>query len=118
MLTYDLTELPEQELIPGFRGKLVHSGTMTFVYWEIAAGAELPQHAHPHEQVAHTFSGEFELTIEGETRVLTAGSVAVIPGNARHWGRALTDCRIMDAFHPVREDYRQGLALQPRGEVD
>ena len=48
-----------------------------------------------------------ELTIEGETQVLMAGCVGVIPGGAMHSGRALTDCRIIDAFHPVREDYRQ-----------
>ena len=101
-----LKELEERELIPGLHGRLVHSATMTFVYWRIEAGAVLPEHSHPHEQVAHTFSGEFEIVIDGEKQLLTAGTVAVIPGNAKHSGIALTECRIMDAFHPVREDYR------------
>ncbi len=101
-----LSELKEHELIPGFHGRLVHSATMTFVYWRIEAGAVLPEHSHPHEQVAHTFEGEFEISVEGDTRLLTAGTVAVIPGNAKHWGKAITECRIMDAFQPVREDYR------------
>lgn len=101
-----LDELAEHELISGFHGRIVHSERMTFVYWRIEAGALLPEHSHPHEQVAHTFEGEFEITIDGETQILTAGSVAVIPGNAVHSGRALTECRIMDAFQPVREDYR------------
>ena len=30
---------------------------MTFVYWEVPAGTVLPEHSHPHEQVAHTFEG-------------------------------------------------------------
>lgn len=101
-----LSELEERELIPGFHGRIVHAGTMSFVYWRIEAGAVLPAHAHPHEQVAHTFSGEFELFIEGDGQRLTPGTVAVIPGDAQHWGRALTECRIMDAFHPTRDDYR------------
>ncbi|MDA7504131.1 cupin domain-containing protein [Planctomicrobium sp.] len=103
---YQLSDLEERELIPGFHGRLVHSEKMTFVYWRIEEGAVLPAHSHPHEQVAHTFTGEFELTIEGETQLLTQDSIAVIPGNAQHWGKALTACKIMDAFQPVREDYR------------
>jgi quercetin dioxygenase-like cupin family protein len=50
--------------------------------------------------------GEFELTVDGETEVLRPGVVAVIPSDAEHSGRALTDCRVIDIFHPVREDYR------------
>lgn len=106
MDVYQLSDLEERELIPGFYGRLVHSEKMTFVYWRIEEGAVLPAHAHPHEQVAHTFTGEFELTIEGETQLLTQGSIAAIPGNAQHWGKALTASTIMDAFQPVREDYR------------
>jgi quercetin dioxygenase-like cupin family protein len=49
---------------------------------------------------------EFELTIDDETQVLGPGTVTQIPGNAVHSGKALTDCRILDVFAPVREDYR------------
>lgn len=101
-----LDDLEEREIMPGFYGRMVHSERMTFVYWRITAGALLPAHAHPHEQVAHTFSGEFELTVDGVTKVLAPNSVAVIPGDAIHSGRAITDCRIMDAFCPIREDYQ------------
>lgn len=79
---------------------------MTSVSWNIAAGALLPEHAHPHEQVAHVLSGEFELTIGGETQRLGPGMVAFVPPNVTHSGRALTECRIIDVFHPVRDDYR------------
>ncbi len=50
--------------------------------------------------------GSFELTVAGETQVLEPGSVAVIPGNAPHSGKALTECRILDVFQPPRDDYR------------
>ena len=49
--------------------------------------------------------GTFELTIDGVANVMKADSVAVIPSNAVHSGRAITACRILDAFYPVREDY-------------
>jgi quercetin dioxygenase-like cupin family protein len=98
--------IPEREIFPGFIGRITHSGSMTFVRWRIRAGSTLPAHSHPHEQVVNMFEGEFELTIDGETRVLGPGDVAVIPSNAVHSGRAVTACRILDAFHPIREDYR------------
>jgi len=102
----DLRHTEERELIPGFRGRVVHSERMTFVYWLIDERAPLPAHSHAHEQVAHVFDGEFELTIEGNTRRLGPGTVAVIPSHATHSGKALKRCRIMDAFCPTREDYR------------
>jgi quercetin dioxygenase-like cupin family protein len=101
-----LRELEEREVFPGFRGRFVHTDNMTFVYWVIEAGAPLPPHSHPHEQVAHMFEGRFELTIGDTTRILEPGAVATIPSNIVHSGKALTQCRIMDAFCPVREDYR------------
>lgn len=100
------SEVPEREMIPGYKARLVHSQNMTFAYWTIARGAQLPEHCHRHEQVAHMLEGEFELTIAGDTKVLTQGMVAIVAPDAVHSGRALTDCRILDVFSPVREDYR------------
>ncbi|MFQ6078095.1 MAG: cupin domain-containing protein [Thermodesulfobacteriota bacterium] len=102
----NLHELEEKQFVPGFKGHFVHSENMTFAYWDIEAGAVLPEHSHPHEQVASMIAGEFELTVNGETRLLRPGSVAIIPSDAVHSGRALTTCRIIDVFYPVREDYR------------
>jgi quercetin dioxygenase-like cupin family protein len=61
-----------------------------------------------HEQVVHVYEGEFEVTVAGKTTVLHGGSIGIIPSNAVHSGRALTDCKVMDAFYPLREDYMSG----------
>jgi len=102
----DLAKSKTREPMPGFRGRFVHSEHMSFVHWTLEAGTPLPEHAHPHEQVASFLEGEFELTIGGETRVLGPGTMAIIPSHALHSGRALTACRIIDVFYPIREDYR------------
>ncbi len=106
MTWWTVDEIEPREIVPGFRARFVHSQNMTFAYWEIDAGAVLPEHGHPHEQVANLLEGEFELTIDEETRVLGPGTVAVIPSGVLHAGRALKACKILDVFHPVRADYQ------------
>lgn len=106
MAFFSTTDMVRKEPMAGFVGRFATGVTMTSVSWTIAAGAELPEHAHPHEQVSHVLAGEFEMTIEGKTQRLGAGMVAFIPPNATHSGRAITECRIIDVFHPVRDDYR------------
>jgi len=102
----DLESVEEREIVAGFRARFVHSDNVTLAYWTIDAGAELPTHTHPNEQVANVIEGSFELEVAGERRTVGPGSVAVVPGGTSHGGRAVTDCRIIDVFHPVREDYR------------
>jgi quercetin dioxygenase-like cupin family protein len=103
---YELAALEPRELVPGHHGRFVHSEHTTHVYWEIEAGAVLPEHSHPHEQIANVLEGTYELIVEGESFVLNAGDVLVIPGGATHGGSAKTACRILDVFSPVREEYR------------
>ncbi|HYE83044.1 MAG TPA: cupin domain-containing protein [Clostridia bacterium] len=102
-----LWEVAEREMVPGYHAKFVHSENMTIAYWDIEKGNALPKHSHPHEQVANIIEGSFEMTVDGETSVLGPGSVVIIPSNAMHSGKALTSCRIIDVFYPVRTDYIQ-----------
>jgi quercetin dioxygenase-like cupin family protein len=101
-----LDDLKEREIIPGFRAVFVHTDSMTLAYWTVQSGAEMPIHSHPHEQVANVLEGEFELELEGERKLLSPGMAALIPSNAPHGGRAVTDCRLLDIFHPIREEYQ------------
>ncbi|MFT6872202.1 MAG: quercetin dioxygenase-like cupin family protein [Roseivirga sp.] len=101
-----LENIESKELLPGFSVKFVHAEKMSLAYWDIKAGSVLPEHSHPHEQVAaQVISGEFELTLEGKPKLMKAGDIAVIPSNAIHSGQAITDCQLLDVFSPVREDY-------------
>lgn len=101
-----LSEVGEREPVAGFKARFVHSESMTLAFWEIDAGAELPEHSHPHEQIAHGLEGELELVVGGESHLLGPGTVVVIPSDVPHAARARTHCRVLDVFHPVREDYR------------
>lgn len=102
----DTRGLEPREIVPGYHAVFAHSEQMTVAFWSIEAGAALPEHSHPHEQISSVLEGQFEMTVDGETQVLEAGIVAVIPSGAPHSARAITPCRVVDAFHPTREEYR------------
>ena len=99
-------EQPSKEVVKGYTGRTIHTGTMTFMYWTVKEGAVMPIHSHLHEQVSHVLEGKFELSLNGNTRVLEPGIVAVIPPHVEHGGKALTNCLLLDVFHPERDDYK------------
>lgn len=101
----NLNDQEEQEPQPGLKLKFVHAHKMTLAFWKIKAGTILPEHYHIHEQVSVVTKGEIELSIEGNKCILTSGMVAVIPGNANHSAKAITDCEVTDAFYPCRRDF-------------
>lgn len=102
----ELMNVPSREVFPGFHGRFIHSATMTFAYWDIKAGGIVPEHHHIHEQVVNMLEGQLELTVDGQKHTLSPGNVLIIPSNAVHYGKALTACKVLDVFSPVREDYR------------
>jgi quercetin dioxygenase-like cupin family protein len=51
--------------VPGYFARFIHTDNMSFIYWNVKAGAFIHEHAHIHEQVAHVFEGTFELTVNG-----------------------------------------------------
>jgi quercetin dioxygenase-like cupin family protein len=101
-----ITTLPPRELAPGLTGYYTHGHTMTLGLVEIKAGSILPLHHHVHEQITYILEGQLDMQIGGEPHSLTAGMVFVIPSNTPHSAVAITDCKVLDAFSPVREDYK------------
>lgn len=102
----NFAEIATKELAPGFTATPIHTGNNTINFVDIKAGSTLALHQHPHEQYSFVLEGEFEMTIGDEKQVLNTSKFALIPSNVRHGGTAITDCRVLDIFYPVREDYR------------
>jgi quercetin dioxygenase-like cupin family protein len=102
----EIESLKEKEVFPGYRGRAVHTGTTTYMYWKITEGASVPEHSHMHEQVVNVLQGVFELIVDGQKKLLEPGVIAFIPPNVKHAGRAVTYCELLDVFVPEREDYK------------
>ena len=101
------SDIGTKEIAPGFFSKLIHTDTNTINFIEVKAGSSVPLHQHIHQQCAFVLEGKFELTVNGTPQILEPGLFAVIPSNITHGGIAITDCKLLDIFSPVREDYRQ-----------
>jgi quercetin dioxygenase-like cupin family protein len=70
-----------------------------------AASAD-PPHAHPHEQVSYVAAGELILVMGAEKTRLSAGDLFTVPANVPHAVQTLSPhVRLIDAFHPIREDF-------------
>ena len=105
-MDYKLTEIEPKEIIPGYHGRLIHSKNMSLAFWEVEAGAEVPEHAHINEQIMQVQEGQFQFTVGGITRIYGPGELVVIPSEVPHSGKAITSCKLMDIFSPVREEYQ------------
>lgn len=103
----NFSDIPVKEIARGFFSQFVHTENNTINFLEVTAGSNLPLHQHPHQQCSFVLEGEFEMTVGEETKRLTKDTFAVIPGNVPHGGKAITNCKLIDLFSPVREDYLQ-----------
>lgn len=101
-----INDINPKEITKGFNGRFVHMETFTIAFWEVKKGAKIPEHSHIHEQTTQVTEGEFEMTVDGITKIYSPGSILKIPSLAKHSGKALTDCKITDVFCPVREEYQ------------
>lgn len=105
---FDSAERPVKEIFPGVTISTVWGDEimMSFVHFAYAE-ALVPTHQHPHEQMGMGLEGEFELVIDGETKIIRAGDAYCIPGNTPHSAKSVNgSARALDIFHPVREDYK------------
>ena len=103
----NILDIPGKNLVPGIIGRYAHGTNMTFGFVEIQKGSDLPLHQHVHEQITYILEGELEMNIGEERYTLKPGMYHVIPSNTPHSAIAKMDCKLIDVFGPVREDYRQ-----------
>src|SRR5262245_32481153 len=92
-------------MFPGVRRHTLVAGEhMMQIEVALDRGAQVPEHRHPHEQIAHVVRGRLRLTLAGAAHDLDPGESLYIPGDAPHSAHALEDTLVVDTFSPPRED--------------
>ena len=101
-----------EQLAPGITRRFIHGEQAMVAQFELKAGAVVPWHEHPNEQISLVLEGRirFEFGSEEDKEIIevAAGETMVIPGNLPHKAVALEDSRAFDVFAPPREDWLQG----------
>jgi quercetin dioxygenase-like cupin family protein len=91
---------------PGVRRTLVaYNNDLLLVKVEFETGAVGALHQHVHSQISYIESGEFEVTVGDETRVLQAGDTFYAAPNVPHGVVARQTGVLLDSFSPVRLDF-------------
>jgi quercetin dioxygenase-like cupin family protein len=99
-------ENPTIEICPGItRRTVAHGDTMYQMLATLAAGSQMPAHAHPQEQIVHILEGKMRLIVEGVPHELSTGDSFYLASNVPHGVETLSATRVLDTFSPPRADY-------------
>jgi quercetin dioxygenase-like cupin family protein len=94
------------EVAPGNRrAVLSHRPEMMLVAFSFDPGAIGALHSHPHTQVSYVAEGSFDVTVDGVTQRLDAGSSFIVAPNLTHGVVALEKGLLIDTFTPRRDDF-------------
>ena len=106
---------PIEALASGIGRRMLNGEAMTLAQITLAAGAVVPLHEHPNEQIATVLSGRLRFVVSDEELEVGAGESVLIPGGVPHRVDALEDSLVLDAFAPRRDDWLRGEDAYLRG---
>jgi quercetin dioxygenase-like cupin family protein len=95
-------------LIEGVEGRPLFGQKAMINVVEFDAGATVPEHSHPHEQLGVVLRGMQALVIDGVAVEMGPLEGYVLPGNVVHSAYCGPEgATVIDVFTPVREEYRE-----------
>ena len=104
----DLVTVKAIHSLPCCRMRTPFGERIMLSYLEMESGAEVPLHAHPHEQAGMLLKGKLQLTIGEETRIVEPGNLYMVPGGVPNRAVAIDGpVVVLYIFSPIREDYAQ-----------
>jgi len=111
----DVGSIRPQRIWDGIVGRTVHGDRVSFSVLELDAGAVVPEHSHPNEQVGVLLEGSVMFTIGDETRDVRPGATWCILADVPHSVVVGPDgALIVEVFSPVRDDWNALGSEEPR----
>lgn len=100
------SDIPWEEVGPGLKRQIMgFDEKIMLVKVDFEADAVGQLHKHHHSQVTYVESGEFEMTIGEEVKVLRGGDSFYIPPHVMHGCVCKSPGVLIDVFSPHREDF-------------
>lgn len=106
----DPTSCPKIDQMAGLETTVLtgyNNEKMMMVLNKTLPGHTVPMHSHPHEQIGMVYSGEANLCIGDEERIVQKGDFYCIPAEVPHSDKCIGNepFVMLDIFYPVREDF-------------
>ncbi|MEO1438329.1 MAG: cupin domain-containing protein [Bacteroidota bacterium] len=107
--TYFMQPEMEWEQVDPLLRRQIHGydDKIMLVVADFKAGGVGQLHNHHHSQVTYVESGEFEMTIGEDIRIIKAGDSYYIPPMVMHGCTCIKAGKLIDVFSPMREDFIQ-----------
>jgi quercetin dioxygenase-like cupin family protein len=100
------TETPWEKVATGLSRQIMgYDGKIMLVKAKFETGAVGILHKHYHSQVTYVESGEFEMTIGDDVRMIKGGDSFYIPPHVMHGCVCRKPGILIDVFSPAREDF-------------
>lgn len=107
-VVFGQADMPARRLFDGVNASLAWGEKIMLSVVDFEPHGDVPNHSHPHEQAGICLEGEFELVVDGESRIVRAGEMYIIPGGTAHSARSTGGpCKTLDIFAPPREEYKE-----------
>lgn len=99
-------DLKWEDAEPGVQRQIMgYDGQLMVVKVKFEKGAIGKPHRHYHTQATYVASGKFELTIDGEKKILSAGDGYYVAPDVLHGAVCLEAGVLIDTFSPMRADF-------------
>ena len=84
---------------------MAYNDDLMMVKVKFETGAVGTPHTHPHTQATYVASGVFEVTTDGETKIVHPGDGIYMKPGVLHGCRCLEAGVLIDTFSPIRKDF-------------
>ncbi len=100
------SELKWEDTDPGVQRQIMgYDGQLMMVKVKFEKGAVGALHSHYHSQSSYIASGKFEMTIDGEKRILETGDGFYVAPDTVHGLVCLEAGIVIDTFSPMRTTF-------------